>query len=746
MSFDPSLLAGLDDVAWDSLEHAYGPAADVPEVLRALVSGDDELADEAMYELYGNIWHQGSVYPATVPAVPFLVAIAVAGAAGKQTPEVLRLLGYLAASTDPRGVEDRDAVRSAVAEHVDALTGLLDDADARTRAAAMFVLVYAGSAEDARPLIIERWRTDVEALSRAEALNALMRVDPAAAADLGDEVLSAAARGDSPDDAVLRVSCALAWTSAGRAMNDRVLAAALTPIPEGSGLWYWNDDGDLFDQLINALAERHGAQASVELLIEALARSADVPTAQAARYLYAARQLIVAYRSAPGLLAVPIAKLLHRPELSGDVIAVLSLIDPALVTSVGRDRLVELAQSDASPHSDEARLADDALACLARGNDPIVPGLLARALGARPQTIDIVTKPTAALPFDAGLLDAIRRRLNDICDAAQEPSAETGNPFIDVQNRAEPGELVKILKNWGDQAAPAVPELIRLLQVRPSAAAPLLAALRPQSLEGMAQLRRIAATAEGGDAIYVRLAAARAIRTLTADAGPLLAAVVFGLTTESKNPDERGPAAEAASDLPDHADVLVPLLLQALADIPVPTPSLPAHQARIDIGRALWALTGQPEPAIDVLRSTLGLAGEMFTAWKVAAAADVAADIGPAARGLVPSLEAALADPVSCPAAVHALLTVDPGGPWATSRREELADLLFGVLVAGASSMACSRAVDVLATLAPLPAASVEKLRAIADRDERLPIRVLDAEHLHGDDVLQERIQALIGG
>jgi hypothetical protein len=746
MTFDPSLLAGLDDVAWDLLEHAYGPATDVPEVLRALVSGDDELADEAMYELYGNIWHQGSVYPATIPAVPYLVAIAVARAAGKQTPEVLRLLGYIAASRDPRGVEDRDAVRLAVAAHVDAIAGLLDDAEAKTRAAVLFVLVYAGLADDVRPLITERWHTDVESLPRAEALNALMRVDPDAAADLADEALSAAGWGDSPDDAVLRVSCALAWIRAGGTMDERMLDAALTPIPEGSGLWYWNDDGELFDQLINKLAERHGAPASVELLAEALGRSGQLPAGQARRYLYAASQLIMAYRSVPRLLAVPIARLLERPELSRDVIAVLELIEPALVAAVARNRLIELAQADATPQSDEACLADNALACLARWNDPSVSGLLARALVERPQTLDIVAKPDAALPFDAELLEAIRRRLNEICDAAQEPSAESGNPFIDVQNRAEPGQLVRVLTAWGDLAAPAVPELLRLLQVRPAVAAPLVAALPPPSLEGMAQLRRIAATAEGGDAVYVRLAAARAIRTLTQDAGPLLAAVEFGLCTESKNPDDRSPAAEAATELPNHADVLAPLLLQALADIPVPTPSLPAHQARITIGRALWLLTGRPEHAIEVLRSTLGLAGEMFTAWKVATAADVAAEIGPAARELVPALEAALADPVSCPAAARALLAVDLDGPWATSRREELTDLLFGVLVAGASSVACSRAVDVLATLTPLPAASAEKLRAIAEADERFPIRVLDAEHLHGDDVLQSRIRTLLRG
>src|SRR5581483_6556505 len=98
MTADLSLLAGLDDIAWSSFEHAYGPADDVPELLRALVSGDEEQAEAAVHELYGTIWHQGSVYPATIPAVPFLIEIAVSGAAGGQTPEVLRLLGHIAGS------------------------------------------------------------------------------------------------------------------------------------------------------------------------------------------------------------------------------------------------------------------------------------------------------------------------------------------------------------------------------------------------------------------------------------------------------------------------------------------------------------------------------------------------------------------------------------------------------------------------------------------------------------------------
>jgi hypothetical protein len=265
----------------------------------------------------------------------------------------------------------------------------------------------------------------------------------------------------------------------------------------------------------------------------------------------------------------------------------------------------------------------------------------------------------APVPFDPDLLIAVRRRLNEICEAAHEPSPAAGNPFAAVRDHSEPGRLAKVLAAWGGRAEPAVPELVRLLAVRPIAAAPALAAIGRPTLECVAALRRVAETAADGEAVHARLAAARAVRSLTGGTGALLAAVRFGLTTPSKDPDDRAAAADAATELPDHADLLAPLLLQALQAIPAPTPSLPAHQARLKLGRALWLFTGRPEHAIDVMRSALDLAGEDFTAWTVATAAelaaDLAADLGPAARALVPGLEAALADPVSAGAAARAL-------------------------------------------------------------------------------------------
>lgn len=69
-------LAGLEDVAWDRLHHAYGPATDVPELLRGLTGSRDQQS-HAFYELHGNIWHQGTVYEATAHAVPFLARLAL---------------------------------------------------------------------------------------------------------------------------------------------------------------------------------------------------------------------------------------------------------------------------------------------------------------------------------------------------------------------------------------------------------------------------------------------------------------------------------------------------------------------------------------------------------------------------------------------------------------------------------------------------------------------------------------------
>ncbi|AWW41681.1 hypothetical protein [Streptomyces cadmiisoli] len=94
--------AELDDVPWHALTHAYGSADDVPELIKALYQDDDEVVDESIYELYGNIHHQGNSYSASAPAVPFL-AHAVLHVPVKRA-ELLMLLAVLA-DHDPADVD-----------------------------------------------------------------------------------------------------------------------------------------------------------------------------------------------------------------------------------------------------------------------------------------------------------------------------------------------------------------------------------------------------------------------------------------------------------------------------------------------------------------------------------------------------------------------------------------------------------------------------------------------------------------
>ena len=71
-----ALLHRLEQVAWARLHHAYGPAVQVPVLLCAIHVGTTEVRRPAWEELWGNIHHQGTVYEATVAAVPFLHDVA----------------------------------------------------------------------------------------------------------------------------------------------------------------------------------------------------------------------------------------------------------------------------------------------------------------------------------------------------------------------------------------------------------------------------------------------------------------------------------------------------------------------------------------------------------------------------------------------------------------------------------------------------------------------------------------------
>lgn len=69
------MLEGLDSIDWASLQHAYGTASDVPDLLRSLLAEDKQIRDNAIWELFGNIHHQGTIYEASSYTIPFLMEI-----------------------------------------------------------------------------------------------------------------------------------------------------------------------------------------------------------------------------------------------------------------------------------------------------------------------------------------------------------------------------------------------------------------------------------------------------------------------------------------------------------------------------------------------------------------------------------------------------------------------------------------------------------------------------------------------
>ncbi|MFD4370333.1 hypothetical protein [Streptomyces sp. NPDC058486] len=69
------MLTGIDDIDWTTLQHAYGDASDVPEMLRGLLSADPDERERALDALHGTVHHQGDIHDSTVACLPFLFEI-----------------------------------------------------------------------------------------------------------------------------------------------------------------------------------------------------------------------------------------------------------------------------------------------------------------------------------------------------------------------------------------------------------------------------------------------------------------------------------------------------------------------------------------------------------------------------------------------------------------------------------------------------------------------------------------------
>ena len=99
-------LSEVDRIDWSRYPHAYGEGTEIPGLIRETLEPGDR-GIEAARHLSENVNHQGSIYPATVPAIPFLIQLLEAEIANADVRSCLsRLLGSITSQATTFAVEE----------------------------------------------------------------------------------------------------------------------------------------------------------------------------------------------------------------------------------------------------------------------------------------------------------------------------------------------------------------------------------------------------------------------------------------------------------------------------------------------------------------------------------------------------------------------------------------------------------------------------------------------------------------
>ncbi|MGI5525598.1 hypothetical protein ACQEUX_32295 [Micromonospora sp. CA-259024] len=591
------MLNGLNEINWADLLHAYGPAEDTPDLLRAMASADEDEADEALDGFVGSVFHQGTVYPATVPAVPFLAELA--STAPHQRASILATVGMLADRHHAYGDEEEE-VREAVRAQADRFPALLDDPDPEIRTYAAYTVAQCGDRLPAA-LLRDRWAIETDVAVRASMALALGLRDAAASADL----LAGALLGGEPP---VRVAAAVALLRAGLPWPTGAVTALADVVGDEAELDYvWQRHGEALDEVT--------LEAGDDVVADLCARLLDAgPDARRAA-LYAMGVRIRARRSAPGLLLPLLDRVLDDPD------------ERVRHNAVG---LLRLAGAGAGPYADQlARIAAGypevagsvsitaprrAVETLAMLADPrwIEPVCAAWTAG------EDVRLPVAEPPFDPALLAVARKRL------------AAGGPTLLVAG------LATLLGRWGPAAAAATPELTAVLAVAPVQVTAALAAIGVLPPVAVPEAR---AAASAGD-----IPSGLALWRSTGESEPLVAAVGAHLD-QGRNANDRQ-LVLLVEEAPEALGALAPRLRPYLTGVALPT--YPERHLQMVAARIVHAATGDVAAILPTVRAVLA-GGDL----PARAAAELAALLGE--PGLEPVLRDLLSDQWARVSAVRAL-------------------------------------------------------------------------------------------
>ncbi|MET0136279.1 MAG: hypothetical protein ABW215_22065 [Kibdelosporangium sp.] len=693
---------------WAELEVAGVSDESIPGLLRTIAATDEQAAIAAFRDLQWEILHQGTVYSAAAPVVPFLAEL-LSSVGPTLRASIIHVLGDLAHAFEIDPEEpDRVEVRAAVTAEVDRLLPLLAHDDPWTRYVAAYAL--SGCPDRAADILAglrPRWEVETDPRVRAGLVMAAAEIDRNTAL-----IKAGLAAGQAP---VVRAAAVLAAVWTGRRWPGAKAVAAVRdawrngdPFAGDDGDGGWWGPPDWYPEAMRDLLDNLEPTDQAPILT-ALLNSGD-PDVRMRAAVHAGT-------------AIGLRRSLREP-LSTLLVPSLNDVDPrvrlAAADAIRRAGPAAAHLADAlaaaADRADEA--GGQAVAALAELGDhradERLPARIRTATG--PDDLGIVLAASGA-PVTPELLDAVRHRLAALAGDAPDPRDIAAIRDIRRQVHYTDPErlgLLRLVRAWGPAAAPAVPELVDLLRSSRAGteAANALAAIGPAAAHALpllpAHAQAIGGTAEHNETL---LALARARWRLTGDPRPAIEEAWRHITQDGADIA----AIALLIEIGEPARGLLPRMRRARADWLTEVPEW--HQTeRVAVARLSWEWTGDAEEALPIARRFLDNLDPDLIGYGEVEAAILAVDLGQTAA--VPILTGMLStDGMPLAQRLRAYRAL-----WRLTGDPDLVLPPLTRLVTAENPPAAepwAELLDILTELGPAAAPILPTLRDVADRDER---------------------------
>ncbi|MEU7909309.1 hypothetical protein [Actinoplanes sp. NPDC049118] len=593
------MFAGLDDIDWASMRHAYGTAGEVPRLIRGLVSRDGSRRAWAGEAYNMAVHHQGDIYECTTKTVPFLIE--AAGTPGlKGRPRALRLLASIGESAGDgrRGEWPERAHRAVqVAYPLYERLALADPRPKVRRAAVAAMLACPDHAKRTATVLMGRVAAEPSAAVQVEIVEAVGTLDAPGAGDW----FAGLAR-DHPHPRV-RLAALTEWLRC----TDEGAEGADDPVPMLLDLLHAGG-GDL-RSIGSALGDR--VPTRVRLLARAV-RGASADWLNNARW--ATGGMSKSWRGDYTELVCAFAEHLDSADRERRRIAIYTLTELGPLAAPAADAMlaqVERALAAGEPAYDSGQggfwLSEGAtyalVNALAAAGDPRILPAVGQVLAG-----DRLPRYPASLVRRLGpeaepmVIDAARRCLA-AGDTERFRALAYGRPALAP-------ESLPILLTALDSAKPKISDVWAV------------AALGPAAADAEPRLRGLL---DAEDSSLARWAA-DALHAIGVDFGELLPAYRRLMA----DPWDRQRIVSSLADVGPAAAPLADLVREAMA---VPGDG---HRAAV----ALWRITGDADAALPAM-----LDGWRHARYAHTGLAECFAELGPRAAAAEPLLRAELADP-----------------------------------------------------------------------------------------------------